>query len=93
LNPIAYAEQFVDPDINKAQTPEELLQRARMIMSTELGKDPILRQEMRNTFKDHAMVSVSPTEKGKIKLDEHHPYFVSPNKLKVTSELQFEYTF
>jgi hypothetical protein len=37
---VAYAEQFVDPDSNKLQLPEELLAGARMILSTELGKDP-----------------------------------------------------
>jgi transcription elongation factor SPT6 len=67
----------VDPDPTKAQSAEELLRRARMILSTELGKDPLLRQEMRNAFKESALVSVLPTEKGKVKIDEHHPHFVS----------------
>ena len=77
LSPIAFAEQFVDPDPVKAQTPEELLRRARMILATELGKDPLLRQEMRNRFKAEALVSILPTERGVAKIDEHHKYFVS----------------
>lgn len=76
LNPLAYAEQFVDPNANRAQTAEELLSRARLIVATELGKDPLLRQEMRNIFKSEALVSVLPTERGVNKIDEHHPYFV-----------------
>ena len=76
LNPLAYAEQFVDPDANHAQSAEELLARARMIIATELGKDPLLRQEIRNIFKANAQVSVLPTERGISKIDEHHPYFV-----------------
>ncbi|CCM04612.1 uncharacterized protein FIBRA_06796 [Fibroporia radiculosa] len=75
LNPLAYAEQFADPDANRAQSPEELLARARMILATELGKDPLLRQEMRNLFKMDARVSVLPTERGITKIDEHNPYF------------------
>lgn len=75
---MAYAEQFIDPDPAKAQTPDELLRRARMILATELGKDPLLRQEMRNRFKAEALVSVQPTERGIAKIDEHHKYFVSP---------------
>ncbi|KAL6300573.1 SH2 domain-containing protein [Sparassis latifolia] len=75
LNPLAYAEQFADPDSSRAQPPEELLARARMILATELGKDPLLRQEMRNVFKSDALVSVLPTERGVSKVDEHHPYF------------------
>ena len=77
MNPLAYAEQFVDPDPTKAQPPEELLRRARMIFSTELGKDPILRQEIRNVFKAEALVSVLPTERGISKIAEHDPAFVS----------------
>ncbi|KAI0798004.1 transcription elongation factor Spt6 [Abortiporus biennis] len=75
LNPLAYAEQFVDPDPTKAQSPEELLRRARMILSTELGKDPILRQEIRNLFKTDAQVSVLPTDRGISKITEHDAYF------------------
>jgi transcription elongation factor SPT6 len=77
LGPLAYAEQFVDSDPAKALSSEELLRRARMILATELGKDPLLRQEMRNVFKFEALVSVLPTERGISKIDEHHKYFVS----------------
>lgn len=76
LSPLAYAEQFVDPDPSKAQSPEELLRRARMIISTELGKDPILRQEIRSLFKSHAQVSVLPTERGISKITELDAFFV-----------------
>ena len=76
VNPLAYAEQFVDPDPSKAQPPDELLRRARMIFSTELGKDPILRQEIRNVFKAEAQVSVTPTERGITKITDHDPAFV-----------------
>ncbi|KAH9946100.1 transcription elongation factor Spt6 [Epithele typhae] len=73
--PLSYSEQFVDPQATRPQSAEELLARARMIIATELGKDPLLRQEIRNTFKLHALVSVLPTDRGISKIDEHHPYF------------------
>ncbi|CAL1704685.1 unnamed protein product [Somion occarium] len=75
LNPSAYAEQFADPDPAKARPPEELLRRARMIFATELGKDPALREEVRKVFKEHAEISVQPTERGINKVSEHDPYF------------------
>ncbi|GJE87155.1 transcription elongation factor Spt6 [Phanerochaete sordida] len=75
VEPLAYADQFVDPDPSKALPPEELLRRARMIIATELGKDPLLRQEMRDRFRREARVSVKPTERGISKLDEQHPYY------------------
>jgi transcription elongation factor SPT6 len=76
LTPESYAEQFVDPDPAKALPASELLRRARMIIATELGKDPLLRQVVRQKFKTSARVSVQPTERGLNKIDEHHPYFV-----------------
>lgn len=79
LNPIVYAERFGDPDPTKAQPPEELLRRARMILWTELGKDPLLRSQIRKLFQQEARVSVEPTERGTTKIDEHHMYFVSAN--------------
>ncbi|KAI0054143.1 transcription elongation factor Spt6 [Auriscalpium vulgare] len=75
IGPETYAEQFVDPDPTKAQAPTTLLQRARKIIATELGKDPLLRQEIRNRFRDHALITVTPTERGVAKIDEHHTYF------------------
>jgi transcription elongation factor SPT6 len=77
LNPIAYAEQFVDPDPTKAQTPETLLERARMILATELGRDPLLKSHVRQLFKEEATISCEPTDKGIVVIDEEHPYFVS----------------
>jgi len=76
LAPESFAEQFVDPDPTKALPASELLRRARMIIATELGKDPLLRQVIRQKFKAFARVSVLPTERGLNKIDEHHPYFV-----------------
>ena len=74
---MVYAEQFLDLDASIAQPPEELLRRARMILSTELGKDPLLRHAVRDLFKREAVLSVLPTDRGISKIDEHHPYFVS----------------
>jgi len=74
---LVYAEQFIETDDNKETTPEELLRRARLILSTELGKDPLLRKEVRELFKAHGRLSVLPTEKGMLKIDDHHPYYVS----------------
>ena len=78
-NPITFADQFVDPDPTKAQPPEELLWRVRMIVATELGKDPLLRQAIRDTFKIGALISVTPTERGVAKIDEHNQCYVSVN--------------
>jgi hypothetical protein len=56
-------------------TFSELLRKARMLLSTEFGKDALLR--MRKLFKEEARVTVEPTERGITKIDGSHPYFVS----------------
>jgi transcription elongation factor SPT6 len=76
LNPSAYAEQFGDPDPSRVLTADELLRRARMILSTELGRDPILRMHMRKLFQEDAQISVHPTERGIAKIDEHSRFHV-----------------
>ena len=76
IGPQAYAEQFQDPDPSKALPPDDLLARARLILATELGKDPLLRTAMRKKFRDEALISVEPTERGLNKIDDHHPYYV-----------------
>lgn len=60
-----------------ATTAEDALKTARMILATEIGKDPLARQEIRDRFKRCALISVTPTDKGMIKIDENHPYYVS----------------
>lgn len=84
LNPAVYAEQFSDPDATVPQPPDELLRRARMILSTELGKDPLLRNSMREIFKRSAEISVLPTDKGVSKITEHGEFFVCAFATTVT---------
>ncbi|KAF5377014.1 hypothetical protein D9757_007713 [Collybiopsis confluens] len=75
FDPLIYAEQYADPDPAKALPAQELLRRARMIIATELGKDPLLRDYVRQLFKKHAELSIVPTERGVTKIDEQNIYF------------------
>ncbi|KAK7019339.1 transcription elongation factor Spt6 [Favolaschia claudopus] len=75
LSPPVYAEQFANPDPLLALSAEELLVRARLIMATELGKDPLLRDHMRRLFRDEARVTVEPTEQGVAKISSFDKYF------------------
>jgi transcription elongation factor SPT6 len=81
--PVEYAEQFADRDPAKALSGDDLLRQARMILSMELGIDPLLRQGIRTLFKNHAQITVEPTERGKNKIDEYHPYHVSSQSCHV----------
>ena len=77
IPPLAYAEQFISDAPGSAKTAEGQLETARMILATELGKDPLLRLEIRKVFQSNAVISVTPTERGMEKIDEFHPYNVS----------------
>ncbi|QRV99986.1 transcription elongation factor SPT6 [Ceratobasidium sp. AG-Ba] len=69
LPPHAYAEQFIS---ESHPTADDALATARMIIATELGRDPRLRESIRMQFKEQALLSCEPTEKGKTKIDEAH---------------------
>lgn len=75
--PLAYAEQFVDPDPSRAVPAEDLLRQARMIIATELGVDPLLRRHTRDLLKQHALISCLPTDKGKKSINPWHQHYVS----------------
>ncbi|KIJ44055.1 hypothetical protein M422DRAFT_60198 [Sphaerobolus stellatus SS14] len=75
LPPMAYAEQYTDMDTTRGLPVEDILKRARMIIATEIGKDPLLRKEIRAWFKINALISVLPTERGITKIDDHHKYY------------------
>ncbi|KAG8724018.1 Transcription elongation factor spt6 [Ceratobasidium sp. 395] len=53
-------------------TAEDALVTARMIIATELGRDPWLRETIRMQFREQALLSCEPTAKGKTKIDEAH---------------------
>ncbi|KZO97710.1 hypothetical protein CALVIDRAFT_535812 [Calocera viscosa TUFC12733] len=73
IAPPALAEQYAPEGFSGP--PEELLEKARFILATEFGKDPLLRQAVRSKFERDAVVSTRPTEQGIVKIDEYHPYF------------------
>jgi transcription elongation factor SPT6 len=77
LPPSVYAEAYGDPNQEQSSYPDQLLQQARMLIAFELGKDPLLRKDIRERFKEDGVVSVTPTERGLTKIDEHHLFYVS----------------
>ncbi|KZT53981.1 transcription elongation factor Spt6 [Calocera cornea HHB12733] len=73
ISPLTLAEQYAP--VGFSGIPEDLLQKARFILATEFGKDPLLRHTVRQKFEKEAVVSTRPTEQGIVKIDEYHPYF------------------
>lgn len=50
---------------------------AAQILATEFFKDPTIRQQARDFIMEVAIVSVTPTDKGMLAIDEFHLYYVS----------------
>ncbi|PWZ02826.1 transcription elongation factor SPT6 [Testicularia cyperi] len=71
--PLAFAEEFVGAQWG-ANTAEVALAKARMLLCQEIGKDPVLKREIRQLFKDSAEISIEPTERGMTVIDDGHPY-------------------
>ncbi|CCF53902.1 hypothetical protein NDA14_000064 [Ustilago hordei] len=72
-SPFKFAEQFAGAAWG-AQSPEIALAKAKLMLSQEIGKDPILKRELRQLFKDAAEINIEPTERGMTVIDDQHPY-------------------
>ena len=70
--PYAMAGDFIDGPLTNA---ENVMKAARNMLANELGKHPFVKREVRLFFKNHATISVSPTERGMTKIDEQSPFF------------------
>lgn len=80
VEPALYAEQFLSADGSGPNAAQQLA-LARTIIATELGKDPLMRKEIRSVFTRDGVVTVLPTERGLEKIDDYHPYYVGPRAL------------
>jgi len=47
------------------------------MIAVEITTWPFFRSTMRKSYFKYAVVNVSPTEKGKLDIDIHHPLYVS----------------
>ncbi|WRT67313.1 transcription elongation factor SPT6 [Kwoniella shivajii] len=56
-------------------SPEQALQAASLIITTELSKDPAIRQQTREFMDACGVISVTPTDRGMTIIDEYHLYY------------------
>lgn len=70
LGQLDLAETFTTGSIS----PQMLLSMAKLILVTELGRDPLLKKHVRDRLTNNGIVSVQPSEKGLNKVDDQHPY-------------------
>lgn len=76
LGPDQYATEYIDAETGFVDSQSVLL-GAKVILVHEIAKEPSIRKEIRKAFESFGVVTVKPTDKGNLKIDEMHPYFVS----------------
>ncbi|WFD29634.1 Transcription elongation factor spt6 [Malassezia sp. CBS 17886] len=64
-----------DEHVTGSETPASALAKARTLLAHEIGKEPLLRREVRALFRQAALLDVEPTERGMTRIDEAHPYY------------------
>lgn len=52
---------------------QNVLEASKFMVATELASEPLVRQSVRQKLFENAMISVTPTKKGKKEIDESHP--------------------
>ncbi|XP_077995239.1 transcription elongation factor SPT6-like isoform X2 [Glandiceps talaboti] len=70
--PLELAQEHVCPQF---PTPEAVLQGARYMVAMQLAHDPLVRQGVRETYRERAKLSLKPTKKGLKEIDENHYCF------------------
>lgn len=59
----------------RIKTPEEVLKAAKFMMATQISREPIVRQCVREVFFERATISCYPSKKGQKEMDEAYPCF------------------
>ncbi|CAL8073118.1 unnamed protein product [Orchesella dallaii] len=57
------------------KTPEEVLKAAKLMLATQISREPDVRRCVREAFFERATISCCPTKKGQKEIDEAHPCF------------------
>lgn len=74
VDPKLAAENYVT-DQGGFNSPERVISLAMNMCAQEIAVDPVVRKEVRSKFDSVACVTVTPTEKGAVAIDELHPYY------------------
>ncbi|KAH9808979.1 SH2 domain-containing protein [Melampsora americana] len=74
LPPAVYAEEFAQAE-TEFDDSRKALEAAKLIVSTDIGRDPMLKKHVRQLFRQHGVVTVTPTDAGMSKITELHPYY------------------
>ncbi|GAA6032318.1 hypothetical protein JCM8097_008116 [Rhodosporidiobolus ruineniae] len=84
--PLDLADTFVDG--SSYPTRESALAAAKLVLTTEIGAEPLLRKEVRRFFRDFAVVDVEATKAGESKIDQMNPFYAF-KYLKAKPVLEF----
>ncbi|KAJ3327060.1 Transcription elongation factor SPT6 [Blyttiomyces sp. JEL0837] len=72
--PLEAAQRFV-VEKSPFNTPEKVIEAARRMIAEEIAADPKFRAFIRKIYESDAVVTVTPTEKGRREIQPLHPYY------------------
>ena len=73
-DPLSLAEQY---KCGEFPTADAVIRATRLLLAQELSTDILVRSTLRDFVERTATISVSPTERGKMEMDEFHDYYVA----------------
>ncbi|KAJ3175730.1 Transcription elongation factor spt6 [Irineochytrium annulatum] len=74
-HPLDAAEEFVRSDHPYFKTAERILDAGCSMLAQEVAADPMFRQFVRKVYETDAVVTVTPTDKGKREIQPLHPFY------------------
>lgn len=61
--------------LRRLPSPEEVIRAGKFMVSTQISREPLVRQTVREVLFERACIVVAPTKKGLKDIDESHPVY------------------
>ncbi|CAG7720260.1 unnamed protein product [Allacma fusca] len=71
-DPLTACKDYISPRLTSA---EDVLKATKFMVATQLSREPVLRQSVREVFFHSATINVHPTKRGLKEIDENHPVY------------------
>uniref|UniRef100_A0A183C609 Transcription elongation factor spt6 n=1 Tax=Globodera pallida TaxID=36090 RepID=A0A183C609_GLOPA len=69
------AVEFVKEEFLQFPSPEKVIQGAIYLLAQQFSREPAVRKKLRQVFRQHLLISLHPTLKGRDEIDENHPLY------------------
>jgi len=74
-SPEKIAEKFVVESNVFLKTSQQIINAAKSMLVQEIANEPLFKEYIRHLYEEHAVINISPTDRGKKEIDENHIYY------------------